>query len=114
MENITRKLALAMQIKGLINIQFAIKDDQVYVIEANPRASRTVPFIAKAHQIPYVNYATKMMLGTHKLKDFTFRPKLSGYAIKVPVFSFNKFPNVDKALGPEMKSTGERSTSSRT
>lgn len=107
MERITRQLALAMEIKGLINIQFAIKGDHVYVIEANPRASRTIPFIAKAHQIPYVNFATKIMLGTHKLKDFTFKPKLKGYAIKVPVFSFNKFPNVDKALGPEMKSTGE-------
>lgn len=108
METYSRKLALAMQIKGLINIQFAIKDEVVYVIEANPRASRTVPFIAKANQIPYVNFATKVMLGTHKLKDFTFNPKLKGYAIKVPVFSFNKFPNVDKALGPEMKSTGEK------
>ncbi|MFK7921700.1 MAG: carbamoyl-phosphate synthase large subunit [Bacteroidia bacterium] len=108
MENIARKIALSMQIKGLINIQFAIKDDKVYVIEANPRASRTVPFIAKAHKIPYVNFATKVMLGTHKLKDFVFEPKLKGYAIKVPVFSFNKFPNVDKALGPEMKSTGEK------
>ena len=107
MEEISRKLALAMEIKGLINIQFAIKDEVVYVIEANPRGSRTVPFIAKAHEIPYVNYATKIMLGTHTLKDFTFKPKLKGYAIKVPVFSFNKFPNVDKALGPEMKSTGE-------
>ncbi|GAB4404366.1 MAG: carbamoyl-phosphate synthase large subunit [Bacteroidia bacterium] len=107
MRDITHKLAIAMQIKGLINIQFAIKDEVVYVIEANPRASRTVPFIAKAHEIPYVNYATKLMLGTHKLKEFTFKPKLKGYAIKVPVFSFDKFPNVDKALGPEMKSTGE-------
>jgi len=107
MVEISRKLALSMKIKGLINIQFAIKDDTVYVIEANPRASRTVPFIAKAHQIPYVNYATKLILGTHKIKDFTFKPKLQGYAIKVPVFSFNKFPNVDKQLGPEMKSTGE-------
>lgn len=107
MEAYTRKIALAMNTKGLINIQFAVKDDVVYVIEANPRASRTVPFIAKAHEIPYVNYATKVMLGTHKLKDFTFKPKLKGYAIKIPVFSFNKFPNVDKALGPEMKSTGE-------
>ena len=107
MAEITHKLGLALQVKGLINIQFAIKDDKVYVIEANPRASRTVPFIAKANQIPYVNYATKIMLGTHKLKDFTFEPKLQGYAIKVPVFSFNKFPNVDKGLGPEMKSTGE-------
>jgi carbamoyl-phosphate synthase large subunit len=108
MESYTLKLALAMQIKGLINVQFAIKDEVVYVIEANPRASRTVPFIAKAHQIPYVNFATKLMLGTHTLKDFTFEPKLQGYAIKVPVFSFEKFPNVDKALGPEMKSTGEK------
>ncbi|WNJ18905.1 carbamoyl-phosphate synthase large subunit [Pontibacter sp. G13] len=108
MERITRQLALAMEVKGLINIQFAIKDGKVFVIEANPRASRTVPFIAKANQIPYVNYATKVMLGTHKLKDFTFKPKLKGYAIKVPVFSFNKFPNVDKNLGPEMKSTGEK------
>ncbi|MEO0895423.1 MAG: carbamoyl-phosphate synthase large subunit [Bacteroidota bacterium] len=107
-EEISKKLALAMQIKGLINIQFAVKDEKVFIIEANPRASRTVPFIAKAHQIPYVNYATKLMLGTHKIKDFTFRPKLEGFAIKVPVFSFHKFPNVDKALGPEMKSTGEK------
>ena len=108
MRTYTHKLALAMQIKGLINVQFAIKDEVVYVIEANPRASRTVPFIAKANQIPYVNFATKIMLGTHTLKDFTFDPKLQGYAIKVPVFSFEKFPNVDKALGPEMKSTGEK------
>ena len=102
------KLAKALNIRGLINIQFAIKDDKVYVIEANPRASRTTPFIAKAYQIPYLNVATKVMLGTHKLTDFTFdKSKLEGYAIKVPVFSFNKFPNVDKKLGPEMKSTGE-------
>lgn len=107
MQEITRKLAIAMQIKGLINIQFAIKDDTVYVIEANPRASRTVPFIAKANEIPYVKYATQIMLGKKKLSDFTFDPKLKGYAIKVPVFSFHKFPNVDKNLGPEMKSTGE-------
>ncbi|MDZ7878439.1 MAG: carbamoyl-phosphate synthase large subunit [Saprospiraceae bacterium] len=102
------KLARALNIRGLINIQFAIKDDKVYVIEANPRASRTTPFIAKAYQIPYLNIATKVMLGTHKLKEFSFdKSKLTGYAIKVPVFSFNKFPNVDKKLGPEMKSTGE-------
>lgn len=103
----TVKIALALKTVGLINIQFAIKDDIVYIIEANPRASRTVPFIAKAYGEPYVNYATKIMLGTHKLKDFTFNPKLKGFAIKQPVFSFNKFPNVDKQLGPEMKSTGE-------
>ncbi|PID68661.1 MAG: carbamoyl phosphate synthase large subunit [Flavobacteriales bacterium] len=103
----TVKIALALETVGLINIQFAVKDDVVYIIEANPRASRTVPFIAKAYGEPYVNYATKIMLGTHKLKDFSFNPKLEGFAIKQPVFSFNKFPNVDKQLGPEMKSTGE-------
>tara|TARA_R110001583_G_scaffold10179_8_gene47360 strand:- start:6618 stop:9470 length:2853 start_codon:yes stop_codon:yes gene_type:complete len=103
----TKKIALALKTVGLINIQFAIKDDVVYIIEANPRASRTVPFIAKAYQEPYVNYATKVMLGVNKVKDFTFNPKLDGFAIKQPVFSFNKFPNVDKKLGPEMKSTGE-------
>jgi carbamoyl-phosphate synthase large subunit len=103
----TRKIALALRTVGLINIQFAIKDDIVYIIEANPRASRTVPFISKAYKEPYVNYATKVMLGANKVKDFKFNPKLEGYAIKQPVFSFNKFPNVDKKLGPEMKSTGE-------
>lgn len=103
----TRKIALALNTVGLINIQFAIKDDMVYIIEANPRASRTVPFIAKAYGEPYVNYATKVMLGEKKIKDFTFNPKLEGFAIKQPVFSFNKFPNVNKNLGPEMKSTGE-------
>ena len=106
-EDITKKVAVALHTKGLINIQFAIKDDQVYVIEANPRASRTVPFIAKAYQEPYVNYATKVMLGEKKVKDFTFNPRRKGYAIKEPVFSFYKFPDVDKELGPEMKSTGE-------
>ena len=103
----TRKIALALDTVGLINIQFAIKDEKVFIIEANPRASRTVPFIAKAYKEPYVNYATKVMLGAKKVKDFTFNPQLEGYAIKQPVFSFNKFPNVNKNLGPEMKSTGE-------
>jgi len=103
----TKKIALALKTVGLINIQFAVKDDIVYIIEANPRASRTVPFISKAYGEPYVNYATKVMLGEKKVKDFTFNPQLKGYAIKQPVFSFNKFPNVDKKLGPEMKSTGE-------
>ncbi|MEL6917082.1 MAG: carbamoyl-phosphate synthase large subunit [Bacteroidota bacterium] len=103
----TKKIALALNTVGLINIQFAIKDDMVYIIEANPRASRTVPFIAKAYKEPYVNYATKVMLGEKKVKDFTFNPELEGYAIKQPIFSFNKFPNVNKNLGPEMKSTGE-------
>ncbi|MDG1518417.1 MAG: carbamoyl-phosphate synthase large subunit [Flavobacteriales bacterium] len=106
-EEITKKIAIALETKGLINIQFAIKDDKVFVIEANPRASRTVPFIAKAYREPYVNYATKIMLGVNKVKDFNFQPHKQGYAIKEPVFSFDKFPNVNKELGPEMKSTGE-------
>jgi carbamoyl-phosphate synthase large subunit len=106
-EMYTKKIALALKTKGLINIQFAIKDDKVYIIEANPRASRTVPFIAKAYRQPYVNWATKVMLGEKKVTDFEYAPYRKGYAIKVPVFSFNKFPNVNKELGPEMKSTGE-------
>ncbi|MBT8232971.1 MAG: carbamoyl-phosphate synthase large subunit [Saprospiraceae bacterium] len=104
----TAKLAKALNIRGLINIQFAIKDDNVFVIEANPRASRTTPFIAKAYQVPFLKIATHIMMGTKKLKDFDVEKKLEGYAIKVPVFSFDKFPNVDKQLGPEMKSTGEK------
>ena len=103
----TTKIAKSLNTVGLINVQFAIKDDIVYIIEANPRASRTVPFIAKAYGEPYVNYATKVMLGHNKVTDFDFNPKLEGFAIKQPVFSFNKFPNVNKQLGPEMKSTGE-------
>ncbi len=102
-----RKIAFALNIKGLINIQFAIKNEKVYVIEANPRASRTTPFIAKAYQVPYLKMATQVMLGTHKVSDFNVERKLTGFAIKVPVFSFEKFPGVDKNLGPEMKSTGE-------
>ena len=107
MEEITHRIAKAMKVIGLINIQFAIKNEVVYVIEANPRASRTVPFIAKAYDEPYVNYATKVMLGINKVTDFKFNPTKKGYAIKVPVFSFNKFLDVNKELGPEMKSTGE-------
>jgi carbamoyl-phosphate synthase large subunit len=107
MVEITEKLAKALNIRGLINIQFAVKDEKVYVIEANPRASRTTPFIAKAYGVPYLKIATKVMLGTHKLKDFQIKPQPKGFAIKVPVFSFNKFPGVSKDLGPEMKSTGE-------
>ena len=103
----TKKIALALNTVGLINIQFAIKDEVVYIIEANPRASRTVPFIAKAYKQPYVNYATKVMLGALKVADINYQPDLKGFAIKEPVFSFNKFPNVNKNLGPEMKSTGE-------
>ncbi len=107
MEFYAEKIAKALKIKGLINVQFAIKDGKVYVIEANPRASRTTPFIAKAYQIPYLNIATKIMMGENKLKDFSFDKKLQGFAIKEPVFSFEKFPGVSRELGPEMKSTGE-------
>ncbi|MBL4675523.1 MAG: carbamoyl-phosphate synthase large subunit [Mucilaginibacter sp.] len=107
MEEYTEKVARALNVRGLLNIQFAIKDDKVYVIEANPRASRTVPFIAKAYDVPYINIAAKVMLGVNKLKDFAIERKLKGYAIKEPVFSFDKFPEVEKQLGPEMKSTGE-------
>lgn len=106
-EDHTRTIALALNTVGLINIQFAVKEGKVYVIEANPRASRTVPFIAKAYDEPYVNYATKVMLGEKKLKDFNFNPVKKGYAIKIPVFSYEKFPEIQKELGPEMKSTGE-------
>jgi len=106
-DDITQRLALALNTVGLINIQFAIKDEVVYVIEANPRASRTVPFICKAYDEPYVKYAAQIMLGDRKVSDFTFNPRKKGYAIKIPVFSFSKFPNVNKELGPEMKSTGE-------
>jgi len=107
MEIYAHDLAKALQVKGLLNIQFAVKQDKVYVIEANPRASRTVPFICKAYKVPYINMATKVMLGTKKIKDFNYTPNLEGYAIKIPVFSFEKFPKVNKELGPEMKSTGE-------
>ncbi len=107
MEEYSIKLAKALNVIGLLNIQFAIKDEKVYVIEANPRASRTVPFIAKAYDVPYIKIAAKVMLGVNKLKDFTIERKLKGYAIKEPVFSFDKFPEVEKQLGPEMKSTGE-------
>lgn len=107
MEHYAEKIARALDIRGLINIQFAIKEGNVFVIEANPRASRTTPFIAKAYGVPFLNIATKVMLGEKKLKDFTIEKKLEGFAIKEPVFSFNKFPHVNKELGPEMKSTGE-------
>ncbi|KIA94587.1 carbamoyl phosphate synthase large subunit [Pedobacter kyungheensis] len=107
MEEYSVKIAKALDVRGLLNIQFAIKDEKVYVIEANPRASRTVPFIAKAYDVPYINIAAKIMLGVAKLKDFTIERKLKGYAIKEPVFSYEKFPEVTKELGPEMKSTGE-------
>nr|WP_294942364.1 carbamoyl-phosphate synthase large subunit [uncultured Mucilaginibacter sp.] len=107
MEQYTEKIARALNVRGLLNIQFAVKNDKVFVIEANPRASRTVPFIAKAYDVPYINIAAKVMLEVNKLKDFTIERKLWGYAIKEPIFSFDKFPEVNKELGPEMKSTGE-------
>ncbi len=107
MEEYSKRISIALKVKGLLNIQFAIKNEMVYVIEANPRASRTVPFIAKAYDVPYINIAAKVMLGTHKISDFKIEPKRNGYAIKQPVFSFDKFPGVNKELGPEMKSTGE-------
>jgi carbamoyl-phosphate synthase large subunit len=106
-EEYTKRIAVALKTVGLLNIQFAVKDEIVYIIEANPRASRTVPFIAKAYDEPYVNYATKVMLGANKVTDFKFEPKRKGFAIKIPVFSYEKFPDVQKELGPEMKSTGE-------
>jgi carbamoyl-phosphate synthase large subunit len=106
-EQHTKTIALALNTVGLINIQFAVKNEVVYIIEANPRASRTVPFIAKAYDEPYVNYATKVMLGEKKVADFKFNPRKHGYAIKIPVFSYEKFPDIQKELGPEMKSTGE-------
>ena len=107
MVDYAKKIALELKVKGLINIQFAIKETKVFVIEANPRASRTTPFIAKAYNKPYLNYATKVMLGEMKVADIPEEKILDGFAIKEPVFSFNKFPGVSRELGPEMKSTGE-------
>ncbi len=107
MVDYAKKIALALNVKGLINIQFAIKEGRVYVIEANTRASRTTPFIAKAYNKPYLNYATKVMLDKMKVAEIPEEKHLNGFAIKEPVFSFNKFPGVNKELGPEMKSTGE-------
>jgi carbamoyl-phosphate synthase large subunit len=106
-ETYTERIARALNVRGLLNIQFAVKEEKVYVIEANPRASRTVPFICKAYDVPYVNMAMKVMLGVNKMKDFTIKERPAGWAIKQPVFSFDKFPNVNRELGPEMKSTGE-------
>lgn len=104
------ELANRLDVIGLINVQMVVKEGVVYVIEANPRASRTVPFVAKATGIPVANIATKVMLGV-KLKEMReqglLESKLVGYAIKEPVFSWDKFPEVPKELGPEMKSTGE-------
>ncbi len=106
-ENQTKKLALALKVKGFMNIQFAIKKDEIFVIEVNPRASRTVPFVSKAKGIPLAKIAARIMAG-EKLNNFKLKDKSKGmYAVKEAVFPFNKFPNSDLLLGPEMKSTGE-------
>jgi carbamoyl-phosphate synthase large subunit len=105
---LTKKLALALKVKGLMNIQFAVRRNIVYILEVNPRASRTVPFVSKAIGVPLANLATKIMLGA-KLKDlgFTEEKKIQHVAVKESVFPFVRFPGVDPVLGPEMKSTGE-------
>ena len=106
-ENQTKKLALALKVKGFMNIQFAIKQDKIFVIEVNPRASRTVPFVSKAKSLPLAKIASRVMAG-EKLSNFNLRSKTKKiFAVKEAVFPFNKFPNSDLLLGPEMKSTGE-------
>ena len=100
------RIAEAMDIQGFLNVQYAVKDDKVYVLEANPRTTRTIPFLAKATQRPEAEIGVKIMLGA-KLSEFNLESKLSSWAIKEPVFPFDKFPGVKKELGPEMKSTGE-------
>ena len=103
----TTKLALSLNVIGLINIQFAVKNEDIYVLEANPRASRTVPFISKAIGVPIARIAARIMAG-EKLKKFNLEKRISNiFAVKEAVFPFNKFPNVDILLGPEMQSTGE-------
>ncbi|MDX1611335.1 MAG: carbamoyl-phosphate synthase large subunit, partial [Candidatus Thermoplasmatota archaeon] len=104
----TRKLALRLGVKGLLNIQYAVKDDEVYVLEANPRASRTVPFVSKTVGVPLAKVASRVMLG-HRLADMDLDldPVPPHVACKAPVFPFLKLPGLDAILGPEMKSTGE-------
>ena len=106
----TNKMALGLEVKGMINIQYIVRDEHVYVIEVNPRSSRTVPFLSKVTGIPMVNVATKCAMGV-SLKEQGYEAGLrlfpDYYAVKAPVFSFNKMSNVDITLGPEMKSTGE-------
>jgi len=108
LRNYTRKLAKALNVIGLVNIQFAIKAGKIYVLEVNPRASRTVPFVSKATGVPIAKIAALLMVG-QKLKDFNLPLELpiSRYQVKTPVFPFAKFPGVDPVLGPEMRSTGE-------
>jgi len=106
-KNQTKKLALALKVKGFMNVQYAIKNDEIYIIEVNPRASRTVPFVSKAKGIPLAKIASRVMAG-EKLSKFNLTNKNKNmFAVKEAVFPFNKFPNVDVLLGPEMKSTGE-------
>jgi len=108
MRDIARRLALRLGVVGLMNVQFALKDGKIYVLEVNPRASRTVPFIAKAVGIPLVKIAAATMAGkTLEELGFTEEPKVPGVFVKAPVFPFRRFPGVDPVLGPEMKSTGE-------
>jgi carbamoyl-phosphate synthase large subunit len=108
MRRYTRQLAKALEVRGLMNIQFAIKDDIVYVLEVNPRASRTVPFVSKATGVQLAKIAARVMTG-RKLSEFNLPDELavSSFFIKEPVFPFVKFPGVDPVLGPEMRSTGE-------
>jgi carbamoyl-phosphate synthase large subunit len=106
-KNQTKKLALSLKVKGFMNVQYAIKNDEIYIIEVNPRASRTVPFVSKAKGIPLAKIASRVMAG-EKLSKFNLSNKNNNmFAVKEAVFPFNKFPNVDVLLGPEMKSTGE-------
>jgi carbamoyl-phosphate synthase large subunit len=108
MRRYTRQLAKALDVRGLMNIQFAIKDDLVYVLEVNPRASRTVPFVSKATGVPLAKIAARVMTG-RALAEFNLPDELTvdSFFIKTPVFPFVKFPGVDPLLGPEMRSTGE-------
>ena len=103
----TRKLALALKVKGFLNIQYAIKNDEIYVIEVNPRASRTVPFVAKATNTPIAKIASRIMAGQSLASFGLEEKKLSHVCVKEAVFPFARFPGVDIILGPEMKSTGE-------
>ena len=105
-ENYQEKIAKELEIVGFLNVQYAVKNNEVFVLEANPRSTRTIPFLAKATQRPEAKIGVKVMLGA-KLKEFDLESKLKNWAIKEPVFPFDKFPEVKKELGPEMKSTGE-------
>ena len=106
----TNRMALGLEVKGMINIQYIVRNNEVYVIEVNPRSSRTVPFLSKVTNVSMINVATKAAMG-HSLREQGYKPGLGFfpdyYAVKAPVFSFNKMSNVDITLGPEMKSTGE-------